>query len=161
MLVINVGSRSNMLCANVAAGTKAKCERMYIDSFSAASSLLPYESLALQEYPFLGSQIVQEVQVKPLDDILQSCEAEDVDPLIMDAQGYEDEVPRGASRTLKSCKVVMSELSLQTLYVGSSTFDSVYQALVREGFRPRYLINPNEGASHQVLQIDGIFVREL
>ncbi len=78
----------------------------------------------------------------------------------MDVQGYENEVLLGAQETLKSCKVVISELSLQALYRGSSTLDSVYQTLVHQGFQLQYLINPMQGVSHQILQIDGIFVRE-
>jgi hypothetical protein len=77
----------------------------------------------------------------------------------MDVQGYENEVLLGAKETLKSCKAVISELSLQTLYGGSSTFDSVYQVLVHQGFQLQYLLNPMQGKSLQILQIDGIFVR--
>ena len=80
--------------------------------------------------------------------------------LLMDVQGYEDEVLRGAETTLAACKVVVSELSLQALYQGSSTFDSVYQTLAHRGFRLRYLLNPIEGTSRRVLQIDGVFIRE-
>jgi hypothetical protein len=101
------------------------------------------------------------VQVKALDDILQCCAADHIDMLIMDVQGYEDRVLEGAERTLRSCKVIMSELSLQELYSGSSTFHSVYQALVNKEFYLRQLMNPLKGANQTILQIDGIFVRAL
>lgn len=159
-LASNTANHHNMHCINVAAGSEEGWHTMYVDGYSPASSLLPYESIALQEYPFLGKQTTTKIQVKPLDAILQNCGAGDVDLLLMDVQGYEDEVLKGAIWTLKSCKIVISELSLQRLYVGSSTFDSIYQRLIHEGFQLRYFLNPMEGVNHQILQIDGVFVRE-
>ena len=100
------------------------------------------------------------VRIKPLDGILKEHAVERTDMLILDVQGYEDKVLSGASLTLKACKVVMSELSLQDLYLGTSTFDSVYRLLLGQGFCMRYLVNPIRGSSHAILQIDGIFVRE-
>ena len=159
-LLANVSSQPNMTCLNVAAGNKEEILEMFVDDFSPASSLLPYEGKAIQEFPFLGKGHAIKVQVMPLDQILQSCGAAEVDMLIMDVQGYEDKVLQGAERTLKSCDVVMSELSLQDLYRGSSTFDSVYQALVNEGFHLKHLLNPTKGTNQTILQIDGIFVRD-
>jgi FkbM family methyltransferase len=159
-LVRNTTNHRNMRCLNVAAGAEEAWCDMFVDGYSPASSLLRYEPTALQEFPFLGKQVIAKVHVKPLDNILRDCEAGDVDLLLMDVQGYEDKVLQGANRTIKSCKVVISELSLQPLYVGSSTFGSVYQALVGEGFQLQYLVNPLTGVSHQILQIDGVFVRD-
>jgi hypothetical protein len=83
-----------------------------------------------------------------------------VDLLIIDVQGFEDEVLKGAINSLSKCKAVISELSLQELYIGSSTFDSIYQTLSLINFKMRYFINPLKGASGQIRQIDGVFVRE-
>lgn len=159
-LVENVSSCPNMRCFNVAAGAERGWSDMFVDDFSPASSLLPYEPIALGEYPFLGKQTTVKVKVEPLDDIVKNGGAANVDLVVMDVQGYEDKVLQGAKRTLQKCKVVISELSLQVLYVGSSTFDSVYQTLAEEGFQLRYLVNPMEGTSHQILQIDGVFVHK-
>ncbi len=152
--------RANMHCLNVAAGAAERRQTMYVDAFSPASSLLPHTPLALHEFPFLGARKTTDVCVRPLDAILGDLHAPPVDLLLMDVQGYEDEVLRGAARTLRSCAVVIAELSLQPMYVGSSTFDYAYQALVREGFSLRYLWNPLEGESQQILQVDGVFVRD-
>jgi len=158
-LEANVSSLPNMKCFNFAAGAKEKISEMFVDDFSPASSLMPYEGSAIKEFPFLGKGRAAKIQIMPLDQILQSCGAAEVDMLIMDVQGYEDKVLQGAEKTLKYCAAVMSELSLQDLYRGSSTFDSVYQALVREGFHLKHLLNPLKGANQTILQIDGIFVR--
>lgn len=159
VLACNTANHPNMHACNVAAGASNARQDMYVDRFSPASSLLPYEPLTVQEFPFLGEQSTVKVHIKPLDELLRESKARPVDLLLMDVQGYEDEVLRGATQALKTCKVVISELSLQALYRGSSTFDSVYQLLVREGFHLLHLLNALEGTSHCILQIDGVFVR--
>jgi FkbM family methyltransferase len=159
-LLSNVSSRQNMKCFNMAVGAKEEALDMFVDDFSPASSLLPYEDRAIKEFPFLGKGHVINVQVKPLDEILQSCGACQIDMIIMDVQGYEDKVLQGARETLHTCKAIISELSLQYLYVESSMFDSVYQTLSRQGFSLRYLMNPIKGTSKVILQIDGVFVRD-
>lgn len=159
-LVENVSSYPHMRCFNVAAGAERGWSDMFIDDFSPASSLLSYEPVALKEYPFLGKQTTVRVKVEPLDDIMMNGGVTNVDLVIMDVQGYENEVLQGAKRTLQNCRVVISELSLQALYIGSSTFASVYQTLTQESFQLKYLVNPMEGTSHQILQIDGVFIRK-
>lgn len=156
----NVSSRPNMRIVNMAAGEKDETVEMFVDDFTAASSILPYTERAIKEFPFLGRGKKTSVSVRSLDGILQEHAVEKTDMLILDVQGYEDKVFSGASSTLKSCNVVMSELSLQDLYLGTSTFDSVYRLLLNHGFRLRYLVNPIRGSSNAILQIDGIFVRE-
>jgi FkbM family methyltransferase len=158
-LVDNLSSRPNMEFFNLATGEKEEILEMFVDDFSPASSLLPYEGRAIREFPFLGKGHAIKVQLMPLDEILKNCGATEVDMLIMDVQGYEDKVLKGAEKTLKSCKVVISELSLQNLYKGSSTFDSVYRVLVREGFHLKHLLNPLKGTNQTILQVDGVFVR--
>ena len=156
----NVSSRPNMKCVNIAAGSTDSTVDLFVDDFSAASSLLPYTETAIHEFPFLGQGQKTRVDVKTLDDILEQHGVEKSDLLLIDVQGYEDEVLAGAQRTLRICKAVMIELSLRDLYLGSSTFDSVYQALVAKGFRLRHLLNPLRGSGQSILQIDGVFIRE-
>jgi hypothetical protein len=115
--------------------------------------------MAIQEFPFLGRGRTLKVRVKTLDHIIEESGAGKIDLLIMDVQGYEDKVLQGAMRTIKSCRVVISELTLQEIYLGGSTFDSIYQTLVREGFHLKQFMNPITGVNRRILQIDGIFIR--
>jgi FkbM family methyltransferase len=158
-LIETVSSRPNIKCVNIAAGSQDSTLDLFVDDFSAASSLLPYTNAAIHEFPFLGQGKKTEVRVKKLDDILQQHGVNETDLLIIDVQGYEDEVLAGAQNTLKISKAVMIELSLQDLYLASSTFDSVYQALVGKGFHLRHLLNPARGSGQSILQIDGVFIR--
>jgi len=158
-LTANVSSRTNMKCFNLAAGADNEELEIFVDDFSPASSFLPYKEMAIQEFPFLGHGRTLKVRVKTLDHILDESGAGKIDLLIMDVQGYEDKVLQGAVKTIKNCKIIVSELTLQEIYLGGSTFDSVYQTLVREGFHLRQFMNPITGANRRILQIDGIFVR--
>jgi FkbM family methyltransferase len=160
VLVENTLFYKNMCCINVAAGSENAQMEMFIDGYSQASSILRYDPLALDEYPFLGSQQRTKVQVRRLDDILREYNAQPIDMLIMDVQGFEDHALEGATKTLNECGVVISELSLQKLYIGGSSFDSVYKTLTGRGFILKSMMNPMEGRNHQILQIDGVFVRE-
>ncbi len=54
-----------MHCLNIAAGSKEEYRQMLVDEFSPASSLLPYEPIALREYSFLGRQHNVKVHVRP------------------------------------------------------------------------------------------------
>ncbi len=158
-LTANVSSRANMKCFNLAAGADDEELEIFNDDFSPASSFLPYKEMAIQEFPFLGHGRTLKVRVKPLDHILEGSAADRIDLLIIDVQGYENKVLQGAVKTIKACKVIISELTLQEIYAGGSTFNSVYQTLVREGFHLRQFMNPITGANRRILQIDGIFVR--
>lgn len=159
-LLKNVGGFENIHCLNVAAGAEDGTATLHVDEYSPANSLLPYTKAALQEFPFLGKQTSCQVRIRPLDSALQEWGAPFPELLVLDAQGYENNILRGAPLTLETCRVVMCELSLRPLYAESSTFESVYETLTARGFRLRHLVNPVEGRSLQVLQIDGIFIRE-
>lgn len=159
ILVEKTKQHRNIHCVNIAAGSKEEQQDMLEDEFSQASSILPYEPIAIREFPFLGRQHSIKVNIKPMDMVMKEYKTA-ADLFIIDVQGYENEVLLGARETLESCKVVIIELSLQALYRGSSTFDSVYQFLIQKGFLLHYLINPMQGESRQILQIDGIFVRQ-
>jgi hypothetical protein len=95
-----------------------------------------------------------------LDELLLKLNVASADWIIMDVQGYEDNVLRGARQTIQSCRLMIIELSFQKLYVKSSTFDSVYQFMIRQGFFLHQIAEPIEGESSIILQIDGVFVRK-
>jgi hypothetical protein len=57
------------------------------------------------------------------------------DLLAMDTQGYELEVLKGATETLKSVKVVYTEVSNVPLYEGSALVDDIDEFLQPYGFK--------------------------
>ncbi len=159
ILCENVSGCDNMHTIHTAIGSDDGYAEMYMDEFLPASSMLPMEEKAIEEFSYLGKQEKVKVRVMPMDTALVENRINQIDFLIMDIQGYEDELLKGAGETLKTCKAVMSELSLEQLYTDSSTFDSVYQALAANRFSLQYLIGPLYGKSGRILQVDGIFVK--
>ncbi len=150
----------NLRAFNLAAGASEGELEMFVDEYSPASSLLPYDQLIAKDYPFLGKQSKETVRVRPLDTLLGEWKLDRIDFLIVDVQGYEDIVLAGAQRVLKNAQIVMVEMNLKSLYVGSATFDSVYQTLRANGLTLRHIPHFHRNADNEVVQIDGLFCRE-
>lgn len=79
----------------------------------------------------------------------------------VDTQGFELEVLRGAETTLRDVQVAMLEMSLAPLYVGGVGFAELYCFMENAGFRCIALTEGfSDATRHEVLQVDGIFVRD-
>jgi len=159
-LSATTAARSKMRVLNVAAGAKETELQMYVDEFSPSSSLLDYEAKTLERYPFLGRRRQEVVKVRTVDAICAEAAPAGIDLMVVDAQGYEDAVLSGAHRTLRGCRAVCIEMSLAKLYVGASTFESVYDTLVSAGFRLRHITSIHRDTRNEIVQIDGLFLRE-
>lgn len=82
--------------------------------------------------------------------------------LKIDTQGYEEQVLKGATETIKKTSVLQVEISLIELYQGQKLFVEMIQIIEEMGFElwgiePAF-INPING---RVLQVDAIFCRSL
>lgn len=84
-----------------------------------------------------------------------------VQRLVMDVQGFEDEVTRGAQTSLSLCRIVITELSVRPLYLGSSTFESTYQQLRTAGFELVRFLDPLYRHCRHIVQIDGVVVSHM
>lgn len=155
----NTKQYPNMNCFNYAIGATFGQVRMFKDDFSAASSILPYESVCMQEFPFLGKQTEISVKIRCLDDIVQTNNIPGVDLMIIDTQGFEDEVLKGAEKILTRCKAIVCEMSLRHLYKDSSSFSSIYQTMCQHGFELDSIADTIKGRSGMILQIDGVFLK--
>jgi len=158
-LVERTADLGNLHCSNYAAGDRSQALEMFMDDFSQANSLLAYEPLALEEFPYLGKQKKTTVKVETLDALLRQQGVTRVDLVIIDTQGYEDKVLAGAGAILATCSVVVCEMNLKPLYAGSATFDSVYQKLNASGLTIAHILETIRGESQQILQLDCAFVR--
>lgn len=77
------------------------------------------------QYPFAGAITVE---VQPLD----SFNLTGFDMLVIDAQGYELEVLKGAERTLGEIKIIYCEVAIIELYHGGALFHEIHGYLSRE-----------------------------
>lgn len=124
-----------------------------------SSSLLPVGEALTSVIAETGYTRTETIQVRRLDDVIDSAWP---GPFAMklDTQGFELEVVRGATETLKRTEVIMVEMSLAPLYDGGARFADLYREIENAGFR---CIALTEGfadyARNEVLQVDGVFVR--
>jgi len=78
----------------------------------------------------------------------------------MDIQGFEDEVIKGGLDVFKIEKIIIVEISFETLYKDEPLFDGVYSLLKLLGFtfvgNLKQSVNKNDG---RFLQADSIFIK--
>jgi hypothetical protein len=81
--------------------------------------------------------------------------------LKIDTQGYEEEVLKGAAGILSRVVAIQMEISLVPLYQGAPTLVHIVSAMGDLGYH-LFQVVPGfrDGATGQLLQLDGIFVRQ-
>ncbi len=129
---------------------------------AASSSILPMGTTHRDVAPkanFVGSESVVLIT---LDSVFNSYTKENSKCFLkIDVQGYEDQVLRGASESIKKIKAAKLECSVVSLYEGDKTFEYYFDFFKKNGFElfdlERGLSNPNTG---QLLQFDALFVRK-
>jgi len=144
---------------SMALGPEPGSTKLHVTVDSLSTSLLA--PTADTQYAFMieaPESVV--VEVRTLDSFLLT---KDKAPTLLklDVQGYELEVLRGASKTLEEVAAVECELSLVPLYEGQALIEDVVGHLRAAGFRPvcfpRGFTDPT---SHEVIQVDGLFLRD-
>ena len=107
---------------------------MYVEKEnSGQSSSVLKPSLHLVQYPHITFQDKERVEIARLDDI--EFDRESFNFINIDVQGYELEVFKGASETLKSVDYIMTELNIEELYEGCARHTDVDLFLAGYGFK--------------------------
>jgi FkbM family methyltransferase len=101
------------------------------------------------------------IVVKTLDSILDSVAPPDSEVYLkIDTQGYEEQVLKGAERSLGRIRTIQLEMSLLPLYEGGALFGDLHALLEKKGYS---LISLEPGfsdrATGRLLQVDGIYRR--
>lgn len=110
-----------------AIGSQPGTARLHLSKSLQCCSLLEPSGHLEQypQFPFAGSI---DVVVRTLDSFaLTGC-----DMLVIDAQGYELEVLKGAERTLRDMKIIYCEVAIIDLYRGGALFHEVHAHLASE-----------------------------
>jgi len=104
------------------------------DKHNASSSILK-PKLHLEQYPDILFERTVEVMQLRLDNYLSMREEKKYDTLVMDAQGYELEVLKGAVRTLESSITsIYTEVNREELYENCAMVQDVDKFLAKFGF---------------------------
>jgi FkbM family methyltransferase len=99
---------------------------------ASASILKPKEHLTDFDYVRFNLKPTNKVHVRTLD----SFELADVDLLVIDTQGYELEVLKGALNTLPSIKWIVFEYWTNEAYEGVPSEEDLLAFVAAQGFRP-------------------------
>jgi FkbM family methyltransferase len=115
---------------------------LHLASFDQSSSVLPM-GMHRSVYPGIQPSGTVEVAATPLDDLLQEIgvDPRHVSMLVIDVQGAEQLVLRGASRVLDCTDCVQVEISFAELYQGGAQIEDVEQTLSGAGLRRAALLS--------------------
>ena len=128
----NVDSKFTLI--NKALGDFNGTIEMYVEKEnSGQSSSVLKPSLHLVQYPHITFPDKETVEMARLDNI--EFDRESFNFINIDVQGYELEVFKGASETLKSVDYIMTELNIEELYEGCARFREVELFLSEYGFK--------------------------
>lgn len=145
----------------VALGARKQRTRINVSGDPRASSLLDMLPAHRRVASYFDVVDTEEIDVVTLDEITPGLIGNhDRVYLKIDAQGFEQQVLRGARRTLAGVTGVQLEMSLVPLYRGETLLPQMVTWMTRRGFTLRSLeygfCDPRSGA---MLQVDGIFYR--
>jgi FkbM family methyltransferase len=149
---------SNLQYFNVALGSETSELSMNQSSYLPSSSLLQMENSHSEAFPFTAGSEEIKVKVLPLDSM--NLEIGKSLLIKVDVQGYEDRVIDGGLDVFSKAKIVILEVSYQSLYKDQVLFDGVYERMSKLGFdfagTLGNLIDPRTGV---FLEADAIFVK--
>jgi FkbM family methyltransferase len=135
---------NNIIAYNVACGAEEGESPMYVSHQNQGqSNSLLKPNLHLQQHPEIIFDDAEIVKVIPLDNLL--IEKGKYDFLYMDAQGFEGEVLKGATETLKHIDIIMTECNRGQTYEGNMEIDEMDAFLKQYGFERKetYWPSPN------------------
>jgi FkbM family methyltransferase len=143
-----LGSRCGQTHINIAANVVSSSLLPMTDAHRGAAPHSAYVEKQLVEITTLDQ--VGPTVIPPVGNIL----------LKVDTQGYEMEVLRGASATLRRTVALQLELSLTALYEGAPSFLDMIQFVKEQGYELFSLV-PGfwDTKSGRLLQMDGFFIR--
>ncbi len=153
-------AHAQLVVVPYACGDKEEQVEMFHSQYSPSSSILRMTHRHEEIYPNTLESRQETVTVKRLDDLAVGLEIQDELMVKLDVQGFEDRVIRGGRNTLRRARLVLTEVSFETLYEGQASFETVY-ALLRElglefsGFRAQYC----HAQTGLPVQADAIFLR--
>ncbi len=145
---------------NVALGDKEGKLNMHRSAYTPSSSLRKMGNIHKEAFPLSISGTQEEIRITTLDKVCSKINLDQNILLKIDVQGYEDNVIKGAQKTLDYVKIIIIETSFYELYEGQPLFNDIHNMLYEKGFY-------YTGCSGQLrdpfndtpLQQDSVFIR--
>ena len=127
--VKNIGG--NIVAHQVALGNGNRKVTMNISSNEAQSSSILTPKVHLTAHPEVSFSGTEEVEMKKLDDY----DYKDYNMIVVDVQGYELEVLKGASETLHNIDYIYCEVNRDEVYEGNARVEEIDEFLSTYGFK--------------------------
>lgn len=162
MLERNVGADARVRLEQVACGSSVGSVDFHVTSNHWCSSVLAPSDLGKRFYgDWYQTRQVVKVPMTTLDAWMAQRGVSRVDVLKIDAQGYDLEVLRGATRMLGAgVKAINCECQFAPEYEGCATFSQIDQFLVSQGYALHQLHEVHErGNEQQTTYGDGLWLR--
>jgi FkbM family methyltransferase len=132
VLESKVGSDATLY--NIALGAEEKEIEMFVETANnGQSSSILEPALHLVQYPGIVFHDREMVQMKRLDDVIDNSNKE-YNFINIDVQGYELEVFKGATETLKNVDYIIAEINRDEVYKNCAKIDELCQFLGQFGF---------------------------
>lgn len=144
---------------NLGVGSERSRRTLKVTANIESSSLLPMLQTHLDAAPHAAIQEEIDIEVVTLDS-MNLIDRDDTIMLVLDVQGYESEVLRGAVQTLARVRLIEMEMSTTELYEGQDLIGDHIQMLHAAGFDLIWMVPCfKDPVNNRVLQFDGIFAR--
>ncbi|ATY34297.1 FkbM family methyltransferase [Sphingomonas psychrotolerans] len=153
----------NAVPVHIALGDSAGSVEMAVHPHhTPSSSLLKTTDISHDLYPVTKDQSSQSVEIQRLDDFVSGLKDDIGDNLLLklDVQGFEAAVLRGAPGTIARANGIITEICLESLYEGQSTFEEVLDLARAGGMSYSGNLNQVYGEGGKVLYIDAVFLRQ-
>jgi FkbM family methyltransferase len=146
---------------NFALGSVSEKREINIAKNYFSSSFLDQKKELIQQEPTTEYVEKEVVEIKTLDEIFEKIYSKEKNfYLKIDTQGFEKEVIKGASNSLKYIKGIQLEMSLNPLYEKALDFQDMYNFIKAEGFELYSIENGFYNAkTGQLNEIEGVFFR--
>lgn len=125
----NIGG--NIVAHQVALGNDNRKVTMNISSNEAQSSSILTPKVHLTAHPEVSFNGTEEVEMKKLD----NYNYKDYNMIVVDVQGYELEVLKGASQTLHNIDYIYCEVNRDEVYEGNARVEEIDEFLSTYGFK--------------------------
>jgi FkbM family methyltransferase len=124
-------TEGNIIAHQVALGNDNRKVTMNISSNEAQSSSILTPKVHLTAHPEVTFSGTEEVEMRKLDDY----DYQDYNMIVVDVQGYELEVLRGASQTLSNIDYIYCEVNRDEVYEDNARVEEIDEFLSSYGFK--------------------------
>lgn len=151
----------NITTHNLALGNEVGSIKFNKNKYGHISSILEISEENIH-YPKQENDLIQiDVAIKTLDHIFASPSSKNLGKTLLklDVQGYELEVLKGGTETLKKVDYIIIEANLEKLYKNQPTFTEMNTFLMSKGYELHGMLDFNLGSGNKYIEVDLLYKR--